>query len=336
MAKVTNKDIARLAGVSPAAVSIAINGRDGISDKTRERILKIARQQNYYPNAAAMRMMRERSPYIAALFRTDAQLEDQIFYSELELHAMVACRERGYNLIPTFIVDEDGTVELPQALRTGEVDGVLVFGDQEPGIYTELTRTGVPFVVLDSSRGAGDYPAVVVDYAEAAYQATRYLIEMGHRDIAYLSNGTLHDFNTLTLAGFQRATIEAGIALYPNRFQIDVENDESLRLCVDRALAGPARPTAIFCTVDIYAINVIRYLYTQGIRVPDDLSIVSIDDIAMSKFLIPALTTFHIDRKGMIEMGLDMLAQKMDGVSCPNRKLPVSELIRRESVKRRA
>ena len=79
VAKITNRDIARMAGVSPAAVSIAINGKDGISEETRKRILAIARQYHYCPNGADRRILDGRSRYIAALFRTDANLEDQTF-----------------------------------------------------------------------------------------------------------------------------------------------------------------------------------------------------------------------------------------------------------------
>lgn len=331
VAKITNRDIARMAGVSPAAVSIAVNGKDGISEETRKRILSIARQYHYCPNGADRRIVEGRSPYIAVLFRTDANLEDQTFYSEMGMNAMVACREKGYTLVMTYITGEDGVIELPPAIRNGEVDGVLVFGDQEPGIYAELDRVGIPFVVLDSSRGVPGQHAVSVDYAEAAYQVTRHLIELGHRDIAYLSNGTLHDFNTLTLAGFQRATTEAGIALYPNRFQIDVEDTQSLRACVDKALGGPQRPTAIFCTVDIYAINMMRYLQSRGLRVPEDISVVSIDDILISQFVSPPLTTMHIDRREMITFGIEMLEQILAGHGCENRILSAPHLIVRES-----
>ncbi len=331
MARITNKDIARLAGVSPAAVSIAVNGRPGISQETRERILKIARQNHYCPGIASLQILQDRSRFIAALFRTDAQLEDQIFYSEMGSHAMVACCERGCTLVSTYITDSSGTITLPQAILNRSVDGILVFGDQEPGIYTELSHTGIPFVVLDSSRPGSGYPSVLVDYHNAAYQATRHLIELGHRDIAYLSNGVLHDFNMQTLAGFQQAASEAGIALYPNRFQIDVEDEASLRRCIDRAMVGPVLPTAFFCTVDVYAINAMRYLHTRGFRVPQDISVVGIDDVAMSRYVIPSLTTLRVDRKHMIQLGLDMLEQLAAGTACGNQTLPAPLLICRES-----
>ena len=330
MAKITNRDIAKLAGVSPAAVSLAINGKPGISEETREKVLAIARQNNYCTGSTSVRVLRERSTYIAALFRTDAPLEDQAFYAELSTSAMVACRELGYTLVSTYITGEDSMLELPPSIRGGEVDGVLIFGDQEPGIYVELSRIGIPFVVLDSSRSS-QYPSVYVDYSKAAYIATKHLIDLGHRDIAYLSNGTLHDFNTLTLNGFQQATTEAGIALYPNRFQIDLEDTETVEQCLAKALAGPCRPTAIFCTVDFYALKVIRKLHAMGYRVPEDISIVGIDDVAVSQLVLPSLTTMRIDRDEMIREGLQMLTKMLQGKTCGHKHMPTPKLILRET-----
>ena len=330
MAKITNRDIAKLAGVSPAAVSLAINGKPGISEETREKVLAIARQNNYCTGSTSVRVLRERSTYIAALFRTDAPLEDQAFYAELSTSAMVACRELGYTLVSTYITGEDSMLELPPSIRGGEVDGVLIFGDQEPGIYVELSRIGIPFVVLDSSRSS-QYPSVYVDYSKAAYIATKHLIDLGHRDIAYLSNGTLHDFNTLTLNGFQQATTEAGIALYPNRFQIDLEDTETVEQCLEKAMAGPCRPTAIFCTVDFYALKVIRKLHAMGYRVPEDISIVGIDDVAVSQLVLPSLTTMRIDRDEMIREGLQMLTKMLQGKTCGHKHMPTPKLILRET-----
>lgn len=330
MAKITNRDIAKLAGVSPAAVSLAINGKAGISEETREKVLAIARQHNYCTGSASVRVLRERSTYIAALFRTDAPLEDQTFYAELSTSAIVACRELGYTLVSTYITSEDSMLELPPSIRAKEVDGVLIFGDQEPGIYVELSKIGIPFVVLDSSRSS-QYPSVYVDYSKAAYIATKHLIDLGHRDIAYLNNGTLHDFNTLTLNGFQQATTEAGIALYPNRIQIDLEDTESLEQCVEKALAGPCQPTAIFCPVDFFALKVIRKLRAMGYRVPEDISIVGIDDVAISQLITPGLTTMRVDRDEMIREGLQMLTQMLQGKFCGHKYMPTPELILRET-----
>lgn len=328
MAKTTNREIARLAGVSPAAVSIAMNGKSGISEETRERILNIARQLNYCTNSTSAKVLRERSTYVAALFRTDMQMVDQVFYSEMCNDAMAACKDLGYTLVSTYITGEDSSLELPPAIRYGEVDGVLIFGDQKPGIYNELKRIGIPFVVLDSCRPFTPHPSIYVDYNDAAYRATRHLIDLGHRDLVFFSNGIFHEFNSHILDGFQKATMEANISLYPNRIQLlDTVHEDAIQQFVERTLAGPGKPTAFFCCSDFYALKVIYTLRDMGYRIPEDFSIVSLDDINIAKLVYPGLTTMRINRDVMLSQGLQMLNNLMRGEHCASRILPPPELI---------
>lgn len=331
MGKITVRDIAKLAGVSPAAVSLALNGKAGVSEATRDKVLAIAQANQYFSGAPVVQVVRgHSSTYIAALYRTNAQLEDQAFYAEMSTAAMVACRELGYTLVSTYITGDDSMLVLPPSIRSCEVDGVLIFGDQEPGIYMELEKLGLPFVILDCSRESR-YPSVFVDYKQAAYEATRHLINLGHRDIAFLSNGTLHDFNSQVLSGFQKATTQAGIALYPNRFQINMEDTKALEHCLEKALAGPCRPTAIFCTVDFYALQVLHRLSELGYSVPEDISVISIDDVSVSRMITPALTTMRVDRDGMIREGLRMLTQIIQGETPKSCRLATPPLILRQT-----
>ena len=334
MSKITNREIAKLAGVSPSAVSIAINGKKGISEDTRTKILTIARQYNYFTGSDSVKVVQKRSTYIAALFRTDTLLKDQVFYTEMLDFAMPLCRNLGLTLVTTFMSVNDSSLELPQAISNGDVDGVLIFGDQNPRIYTELNHLGVPFVILDSCQTDSAYPSIFVDYSRAAYLATRYLLDLGHRDIVYLSNGSLHAFNNLILDGFQKATSECDITLYPNRFQLNIEDEKSIRTCLERALSGPCMPTAIFCSVDYYSLRVMRVLNAMGLRIPDDISIVSIDDINVTQLITPALSTVHINREEMLQNGIDMLLSMIKGKSVSSQKLSAPELRVRETTKR--
>lgn len=326
MSKPTSREIAKLAGVSPSAVSIAINGKPGISEQTRERILNIARHYNYCTNSTSARVLRERSIYIAVLFRTDAQLIDQAFYSECNLLALDVCRKLGYSLVSTYITGEDSALELPPAIRYGEVDGVLIFGDQKPSIYAELINIGIPFVIVDSCNRSTPYPSIYVDYSEAAYRATKYLIDLGHRDIAFLSSSEPHEFGKQILTGFQRATMEANITLYPNRIQMDFSGAEAMLESVRHALSGPQRPTAIFCFEDLTALKVIRMLSESGIRVPEDISVIGIDGINYGKLSVPSLTTVRVDKHTMINEALQMLSSMIKGETCSSHMLSTPEL----------
>lgn len=331
MSKTTNREIAKLAGVSPSAVSIAINGKPGISEETRTRILSIARQFNYCTGATSAKILRERSVYIAVLYRTDAPLIDQAFYTECSLVAMDVCRKLGYSLVTTYITGEDSALELPPSIRFGEVDGVLIFGDQKPSIYAELKHIGIPFVIVDSCTRGVPYPSIYIDYCEAAYQATRHLIDLGHRDIAFLCNSEPHEFSKQILAGFQKATMEANIALYPNRIQMDFNGPEAMLESVQQSLIGPQRPTAIFCFEDLTALKVIRTLSKAGIRVPEDISVIAIDGINYAAVSIPSLTTMRVDKHAMINEAFQMLNRMIKGETCATRTLKTPELMIGES-----
>lgn len=330
MGKITYRQIAKLAGVSLASVSFAIKNKPGVSEETRQKILKVANQHGYFENALPIQAIIKRPPRIASVFRSAAPVEDQLFYKELNAALLTACDAMGFWLVPTTISGTPGLVEIPQCIRDNEVDGVLFFGDLEPGILEELERLGIPFVILDSCRRS-NYPAVLVDYAQVAYTATRYLIDMGHKDIAFLSNASSHDFNALCLDGYQRAMEQSNLSILPNRIQINMGDVDSINQCLDRALSGVRKPTAIFCTVDFYAFKLIQRLHNLGYRIPEDISIVSVDDVIVAKLISPPLTTVHIEREKMVQEGLNILTKLLNGESCKRTVLAKQELVIRET-----
>ena len=329
MAKITNREIAKLAGVSPSSVSIAINGKPGISEETRSRVLDIARQFNYCTNATSAKALRERSVYITALFRADTDLINQAFYSELSMVAVDICKKLGYSLVSSYITGDDSVLELPPSIRFGEVNGILIFGDQKPSLYAELERIGIPFVIVDCCSNVSTRPAVFVNYCETAYLATKYLIELGHRDIAFMCDAAPHEFSVQVLNGFQRATMEGDISLYPNRFQLNC--GAALKESIEHALTGPRRPTAIFCFEDLTALRVMRELILMGIRIPEDISVIGIDGINYGKIFTPSLTTMHVDQYAMVSQAIEMLVSMMKGETCESRCLSIPRLIVGES-----
>lgn len=326
MTKMTTREIAQLAGVSPAAVSFAINGKKGISDDTRKKILAIAKRANYHPAAAAKSAQQLN---FAVVFRNYLPALDKLFYTELNNSVMQVCDAPNINLIMTSVRFVDGEVALPNALFADNLDGIIVYGDLDRRIDLELGKLSIPIVVLDSSRRGQN--GVYVDYANAAYVATRHLIDLGHSDIAYLGNDRMHDFNLQTFGGFQRATTESGLQLSTDRIQLNVYDEHSLTKCIDNVFRGAAKPTALFCATDCYAIHAIRHIHSLGMRVPEDVSIVGIDDIVVSAYTIPSLTTVRVDRDRIGELGLMLLKKQIAGEPCESVTLPLNELIIRES-----
>jgi DNA-binding LacI/PurR family transcriptional regulator len=328
MVKITTKDIARLAGVSTATVSFALNGKPGVSDDTRKRILEIVAQTNYKP---VSEKTYSNGTKIALLFRNNIPTLDQLFYTELNSIFIQSCEKLPYYFLVASIFYEGNKLVFSDMLRCTDLDAIVAYGDINGDILPEVNRLNVPILVLDSSRKEDNLLAVRVDYAAAAYTATRHLIDLGHRDIAYIGNDSLSDFNYLTFSGFQKATTEEGITLGMNRIQISVHDEASLINCIEHALSGPQPPTALFCATDFYAIHAIRYLHTRGMHVPNDVSVVGIDDISVSRFIIPSLTTVRIDREAMGLLGVELLKKVISKEKCSSVTLPHCDLVVRES-----
>lgn len=330
MEKITTQEIARLAGVSPSAVSIALNGKPGISEKTRARILGVVKQTGYLHHAPGR--LNSASANIAILFRNEYPLQDRLFYTELNTSVMEACESLSYNLLFASTFYKGSQLTFSDVLRSDMLDGILTYGDVDRIVFSELKTLNIPIIVLDSSRRSGEpCLSVQVDYEHAAYTATKHLIDLGHRDIAFIGNNKQHDFNLLVFEGFRRATSEADIALSTNRIQLNVYNEEALGPCIDEALGGTHLPTALFCATDFYAMRALRRLYHRGLRVPDDLSVIGIDDVLSSKYLIPSLTTMSVDRQEMGRLGIELLQKAINGEPCQSVVLPQCKLVVRES-----
>jgi len=330
MEKITTQEIARLAGVSPSAVSIALNGKPGISEKTRARILSVVKQTGYLHHAPGR--LNSASANIAILFRNEYPLQDRLFYTELNTSVMEACESLSYNLLFASTFYKGSQLTFSDVLRSDMLDGILTYGDVDRIVFSELKTLNIPIIVLDSSRRNGEpCLSVQVDYEHAAYTATKHLIDLGHRDIAFIGNNKQHDFNLLVFEGFRRATSEADIALSTNRIQLNVYNEEALGPCIDEALGGTHLPTALFCATDFYAMRALRRLYHRGLRVPDDLSVIGIDDVLSSKYLIPSLTTMSVDRQEMGRLGIELLQKGINGEPCQSVVLPQCKLVVRES-----
>jgi len=328
--KITGKDIAKMAGVSPAAVSLVKTGKGGVSDKTRKRIIQIMKQTGYYnvDDDAAL------PKNIVLLFREDLHAIKQYFYSEINASIVSACRGLPYNLILTAVDYSDAHADFPQVLQMDSADAVIVYGDPDQAILRRLLQLKIPFVILDSSRKTEDLCTVCVDYETAAYEMVQYLIGLGHKDIAYIGNNNLHtayDFNLLAFSGFQKAIAEHDFSLDINFIQFDAYDEQSLYSCIDNVFAGSRSPTALFCTTDHNAILALNYLWKKGLRVPEDISVAGIDDLSISKYTVPALTTVHIDREKIGQLSIELIGRMLRGEQCKKVYVNHSKLVIRES-----
>ena len=293
--------MAELAGVSLPTASQALNGRARISTLTRKRVRDAARRLRYTPNAAARRLKLGRSNSVAIVPGLNMTgIFSDLFYravlagvgsvfEEVGVRMLIAPPLRPTSSVPSF-------VEMAQAR---EVDGILVAGAVEARWVRVALGAGIPVVILDNLVPGVGAPAVVNDNAGGAYAATRHLLKLGHTRIGFIGAAVDYPFGRETHDGFAAALRDAGVGRDPAlEALIPVDSDAAFRRSGE-LLALADRPTAIFAVTDKQALGVMRAVGAAGLRIPDNLSIVGMDDIELAATTDPPLTTVRIRKDVM-------------------------------------
>ena len=285
------KDIARLAGVSPSTVSRALANSPRISQTTRDRIRAIARDLDYTPSLAARSLVTGDSPIIGIVAPSLADPYIASVMKGLEN----ASQDAGYQrLISTTQGDPQRELEMVRLLLGHRVAGLIILSSRvRQGYESLMARIDVPLVFINALHtGEGVYN-VTTDNEYGGWLATRHLLEQGHTRIAYLGGPQGGRSHQARLAGYRRALEEANLPLIPEWIFPGNGTIQAGRHGVHRwlNLAEDHRPTALFCYNDLSALGFLSEAYQQGIRIPDQLSVIGFDNILMAEISIPPLTT---------------------------------------------
>ena len=300
--------VAAKAKVSVATVSRAFNFPDKVTPATRELVERVARELHYVPNASARTLRTQRSRALGVVLPT---LLNPTFAECLQGIARAAIAG-GYAIIPVTtgyqLDEEERAVHL---LLAGNVDGLIlvVSNPSTSAALARLRTTGTPYV-LAYNRHA-DHPCVTVDSEAAVADAVTRLVLLGHRRIAMVS-GTLaaSDRAQQRYRGYQKGMADAGLKAPP---LIEVPFVESAIDALTNVLRANNRPTALICSNDLLAIRSIRAAHLSGLSVPDELSVVGFDGIALGEDLTPALTTIAQPNSDIGRHSVELLIQAMAG-----------------------
>lgn len=300
--------VAAKAKVSVATVSRAFNFPDKVTPATRELVERVARELNYVPNASARTLRTQRSRTLGVVLPT---LLNPTFAECLQGIARAAIAG-GYAILPVttgYRLDEEERAV--QLLLAGNVDGLIlvVSNPSTSKALARLRSTGTPYV-LAYNRHA-DHPCVTVDSEAAVADAVARLVLLGHRRIAMVS-GTLaaSDRAQQRYRGYQKGMTDAGLKAPP---LIEVPFVESAVDALANVLQADHRPTALVCSNDLLAIRSIRAAHLSGLSVPDDLSVIGFDGIALGEDLTPALTTIAQPNSDIGRHSVELLVQAMAG-----------------------
>ena len=292
---VTIKDISKACGVSPATVSKALNGYDDISAETVELVKRTAKELNYTPNAAARLLKTSFSHNIGVLFVDDTMSGLTHEYFSLILNSVKEEAESlGYDI--TFISQTIGREKMSflQHCRYRNCDGVVIasVSFDSPAVH-ELVTSDVPVVTIDFA--FDNVSSVMSDNVEGAYEIARYLIDHGHRKIAFI-HGEPTSVTYKRILGFNRAMQESGIDVPPEYMVTARYHDaDSVRKAAAEVMELNEPPTAIMFPDDVSCLGGLAELADRGISVPDDVSVCGYDGIKLSEMFQPPLTTWHQD-----------------------------------------
>lgn len=315
MATVTAKKIAELLGVSPAAVSIALNGKSGISDSTRRDILAAAEKMGYNPGKLnTLKNQHKRLCFIFYVNELVSIAENTTFSSFVLKGAESAASALGYSInVRYFRAGEPFIDQLGDQLD--DIDAVILLGtDITPKCKSEVSAflrliDDKPLVIIDSYENFGTADCVCNDNYGGGLQAGRYLIERGCRSIGYIRSLQRMDFFRQREAGLMTALGEAGLPL-DAAIDTEVSFDEAYK-CFDSFLSTAKQvPEGFFAENDIIAAAAIRALNAHGIKVPEQVSIIGFDDIPICELTAPSLTTVHSFKEQLGEAAVTLLSEK--------------------------
>lgn len=332
---VTIKDISKRCGVSPATVSKALNGYGDISSETAEMIRRTAQEMHYMPNAAARQLKTNMSHNIGVLFVDDTMSGlTHEYFSAILNSAKEEAERLGYDI--TFISRNVGgnKSSFVEHCRYRKCDGVLIASvDFLSEQVRELVGSEFPTVTIDYS--FNNQSSVVSDNVEGAYKLTEYLIEKGHRKIAFI-HGENTSVTDKRLVGFFRACEDNGIEI-PEEYVLEgrYHDPKLCEILTERLMKMDDPPTVIMYPDDYSYLGGLRQLEKMGLSVPEDVSVAGYDGINLSQVLRPRLTTYFQDAEMIGKKSMQKLVESIESKkTCIVEQIMVSgKLLEGHSVK---
>ncbi len=336
---VTIKDLARESGVSPSTVSYVLNGGPrSVSEETRRRVMEARDKLNFHPNSAARSLSRRRVDAIGVVYNY-AQTDDVNDYFATILHGVLAtCLHYQQN---TMLLTTHEWADIAQNIGTycdGRVDGLLVIAPpHDLGIVDALHQSNKPWVLVGDLHPSPLASCIDIDNRAASKSATEYLISMGHRRIEYYAGDTNQRSSIERIEGFHNAMTEAGLPMADGSIVHGRYNPPSGEERARELLKRPKNdwPDAIACGNDGIAFGVLTVLVENGVRVPEEISVLGFDDVASAALAPVALTTVHQPFRQIGKRAAEIVLDGIAGTCQPVREIVDTWLVERASVGRR-
>lgn len=304
--RATIRDVARLAEVSVASASRAMNGLGSVTSQTRDKVLAAARLLRFVPHSGARSLSTQRTDTVG-LVLPDLYGE---FFSELIRGVDLAARERGLHLLVSNSHGDSNEAVIAMRSMRGRVDGLLVMSPHvDSAALADNIDDGLPIVLVNTDAAGFRFPAFRVDNFGGAVAVTRHLLETGARRIAHVAGPAANYEARERRRGYESAL---GGAQAPIVIEGDF-TEESGRRAAMELVTGSNRPDAIFAANDMMAVGCLLALREVRLAVPDDVAVAGFDDIPLARLVEPPLTTARIRISELGRCALERLALSIEG-----------------------
>lgn len=337
--RVTSQDVANLVGVSRTTVSLVLNDVKGIhiSPETRQKVRNAADKLGYIPNATAQALATRRARAIGLVMtRSPHHIASDTFLPQILGGLLDVVKQHKLRLLFESVEAEHQDRVYLELARAKHIDGMILLTPRiDDAGLKRLEEVDVPSVLMGKLADSNLY-SVDVDNRLAAKQATHYLIDLGHKKIACISNARpSYSAAPDRVLGYRDALVEAGLTPDDDLIQYADFDPQSGFACMQTLLASGKEFTAVFVASDNVAMGVKSALREAGLHIPEDISIIGFDDIPWAKYSDPPLTTIHLPAQEMASEACLMLLNLMQGSEPEDQHMILdTELIVRKSCRK--
>ena len=318
-----------MANVSHSTVSRALQNSPLVNHDTAEKIKQIARDSGYRASAVARGLVTRKTLTIGVVVTTIADP----FVGEVVSGIEQAADDAGYSVfLAESNADPSREQNVVRSFAERRVDGIVVTSSRVGALYVPMLSEMMVPIVLINNQHPGDFVhSIMIENGEGSRKATDYLIQLGHRRVAYLGDQFGHQSDTERFAGYRRALERAALPFHPELVSHGNGKADGSAAAIEKLLALAAPPTAIFCYNDLAALGALHAIRAHGLRVPQDISLVGFDDLFVALYSEPALTTVRQPMRNMGMLAMESLLKLMSGQNSADTVRVPAELIVRES-----
>ena len=302
MKKITINDVAKHAGVSKKTISRVLNDEPNVSSDTKQRVEKSFKELGYRPNPQARGLAGSHSYLIGLIYPS----QSNSYVSNIQKGALERCRAEGFHLViyPEDHENESLLDQLEASLVSANLDGIILtspFSAMQPLVQL-IKNLNIPLILIGAPSLIENIPCVISNDMEASYEMCRYLISIGHSEIAFIKGHPDHASSEQRFIGYKKALDEAGILMDEQYIQQGNFSFESGEQCARHFLSLVRPPSAIFASNDYMAAGIVKVANQKGISIPNQLTVTGFDNAPASRFILPSLTTI---KQPITEMAIE-------------------------------